>query len=463
MAAERYGVVRFAGRSDGRCVLALSFARSARGELESRVRERWGSSALRWPHRTSTLDGLHHRLVSHLLRNDEIHWLGGHKDLLVLDSWRGQPHARFLTPDYQYCRVARLAGRNVTTLGMYIGRAFVGYGIKARHEAMLAQGICTHDEVRSVLRSALADTQLRAIVADYLTMTTRAVIVDEVFDGNRLDLEIVRMAAEAGIPTTVIGDPWQALYEFRGAHPELVPGFVAALQFETFPVSQSFRFRTDEMKTLASELRAGNSVQLHRGAAADADVVLASHWQPLWDVTDDVLPFAFGQINNQTDAAMSLLLAPLAVSHFGRLARAAPEAAAALNLAPELVRDDLPTALAPVIDRLSGGTQKDARAALALLRQILRDAGGRPIRTLQANQEQEKIDALVALSRRLDKPRLVPGMTVHQAKGREWTDVAVHLGAAQVDRLASGPQEAGSGDRAIYVALSRARDSVRLV
>ena len=80
-------------------------------------------------------------------------------------------------------------------------------------------------------------------MADYLTMPTKAVIIDEVFDGNSLDLEIIRIAAEAGIPTTVIGDPWQALYEFRGAQPELVPGFVAALRFETFPVQESFRFR----------------------------------------------------------------------------------------------------------------------------------------------------------------------------------------------------------------------------
>jgi DNA helicase II / ATP-dependent DNA helicase PcrA len=463
VAAERYGVVRFTGQGDGRSVLALSFARSARGELESRVRERWGSSALGWPHMTSTLDGLHFRLVSHLLRKDEIQWLGGHTELVVLDSWRSQPHARFLTPDYKYCRVARLTGRSVTTVGVNIGRAFFGYGNKARHEAMLAQGICTHDEIRSVLRSALANPQLRAVVAEYLTTTTKAVIVDEIFDGNRLDLEIVRIAAEAGIPTTVIGDPWQALYEFRGAQPELVPAFVAALQFETFPVSESFRFKTEEMKTLAAGLRAGQPVHLEPGAPAHADVVLGSHWLPLWDVADDVLPLAFGQIGNQTDAALALLLAPLAVSHFGPLARAAPEAAVALNLAPELVRDELPTALAPVLNLLSGGTPNDAEAALALLRQILRDAGGRSIPTLQGAQEQKKVEALVALSRRLDKPRLVPGMTVHQAKGREWTDVAVHLGPAQLGRLASGLEEELAGDREIYVALTRAKESVRLV
>jgi ATP-dependent DNA helicase UvrD/PcrA len=207
VAAERYGVVRYSGQHDGRSVLALSFARSARGELESRVRERWGSSALHWPHRTSTLDSLHYRIVAHLLRTDEIHWLGGHKELVVLDTWRSQPGARPLAPDHRHCRVARLHGRNVTTAGARIGRQLVGYGNKKPHEEMLSQGICTHDEIRSILHDALANAELRTAIANYLTATTKAVIVDEIFDGNRLDLAIVRLAAEADIPTTVIGDP----------------------------------------------------------------------------------------------------------------------------------------------------------------------------------------------------------------------------------------------------------------
>ncbi len=463
VAAERYGVLRYSGHPDGRCILALSFARSARGELESRVRERWGSDALHWPHRTSTLDSLHYRIVSYLLRTDEIHWLGGHKDLVVLDTWRSQPGARPLAPDHRHCRVARLRARNVITAGARIGRPLVGYGNKKPHEAMLGQGICTHDEIRSVLSDALANTELRRVIASYLGATTKAVIVDEIFDGNRLDLGIVRLAAEAGIPTTMIGDPWQALYEFRGAEPELVPGLVSTLQFQTFPVTQSFRFRTDETKSLTTALRAGNGVRLVAGTAVEADVVLASNWLPLWEVSDSVLPFAFGQINNRTDAALALLLAPVATNHFGPLARAAPEAAVALNLTPEFVRDELPSALAPVVERVAGGTDSDAKAALTLLRRILRDAGGRNIPALAANQEQTRVRALVSLSRRLGKSRLVPAMTIHQAKGREWTNVAVHLRPAQLNQLAAGLREDRAGDRELYVALTRAVDSVRLV
>jgi DNA helicase-2/ATP-dependent DNA helicase PcrA len=462
VASERYGVIRYGGGRDGRGVVALSFARSARGELETRVRQRWGGSALRWPHKASTLDSLHRALVSHLLRNEEVRWPGGHKELTVLDTWRGQPGARPLTPDFLYCRVAKLNGRTVTTAGVHIGRAINGYGNKKPHEAMLADGICTHDEIRNVLRDALSNTQLREVIADYLRWTTRAVIVDEVFDGNSLDLEIVKVAAETGIPTTLIGDPWQALYEFRGAEPELVPGVITDLGFQKFPVTESFRFQTDEMKSLAEQLRTGTAVQLAAGTPADADVVLASQWRPLWDISVDVLPFAFGQINNRTDAAMALLLEPLASARFGQPPRASLEAAVALGLDPDVSRDELSDALAPVLDRLALGTVDDATEALSLLRTILRDIGGRNIPALSATKEAKRIELLLALSKRLGRSHLVPGMTVHQAKGREWNSVSVHLTPGQTGRLATGLMQDQAGDRAIYVALTRARERVRL-
>lgn len=461
VAAERYGVIRYSGRRDGRSVVALSFARSARGELAARIRQRWGSSALRWPHNASTLDGLHFQLVSHLLHNEQIRWFGDHKELMVLDSWRGQPGARPLTAEFRYCRVACLSGCNVVTAGVRIGRPIFGYGNKAPHEAMLAEGICTHEEVRGVLRDALATPGLREVVAEYLRATTRAVIVDEVFDGNSLDLELVKVAAEAGIPTTLIGDPWQALYEFRGAEPNLVPGLIAGLGFKKYPVTESFRFVTDEMTALARQLRAGAPVNLGVGTVAEADVVLGSRWRSLWEVSDDVLPLSFGQIDNRTDAALALLLEPVTVGHFGQLARAAPEAAVALGLTPEVVRNDVPNALAAVLHRLSGGTVDDAPAALALLRETLRDIGGRRIPTLSGEREGTRVASLVALSKRLQKSALVPGMSVHQAKGREWTSVAVYLLQGQRARLAAGLRDDRAGDRELYVALTRARRRVR--
>jgi len=260
VAAERYGVLRFDGCAQAPGLVALSFARSARGELEDRVRRRWGSHALRWPHKVWTLDRLHCAILVHLLRTGRVTWAGGHTDLTVHDSWRGQDGSRPLSPDRPWRRVVTLNGRQVVSDTRAIYDFGYGYTTKTPYETMLAAGVCTHDEVRQILEIVVWNTELRPAVVDYLRTSMKALIVDEVFDGDRLDLAIVHQAAAAGIPSTLIGDPWQALYEFRGARPELVAGIIADLSFETLPVTQSFRFETPETRELARALRAGGAV-----------------------------------------------------------------------------------------------------------------------------------------------------------------------------------------------------------
>lgn len=97
VAAERYGVVRFNGSSGlQRSVSAVSFTRSATGELHRRVRGRWGSSALNWPHHVTTIDALICTIVEHLLHQGVIRWPGDHTSLQVLDDWRGHRGFRWL-------------------------------------------------------------------------------------------------------------------------------------------------------------------------------------------------------------------------------------------------------------------------------------------------------------------------------------------------------------------------------
>jgi len=55
--------------------------------------------------------------------------------------------------------------------------------------------------------------------------------------------------------------------------------------------------------------------------------VLASRWKPLWAAGDHVLPLAFGQLSNRTDAAMAILLEWVLLSHFGRIPTRGAEAA----------------------------------------------------------------------------------------------------------------------------------------
>jgi UvrD/REP helicase N-terminal domain len=78
---------------------------------------------------------------------------------------------------------------------------------------------------RSLYRSALTlSVPLPGSAMSSASVTARALVVDEVFDANRLDLAIVELAMESGLEVTIIGDPWQALYGFRGARPEDVRG-----------------------------------------------------------------------------------------------------------------------------------------------------------------------------------------------------------------------------------------------
>jgi len=454
VATERYGVARFGGFSGGSGVMAVSFARSARGELGQRIRRRWGVDAMRWPHRVWTLD---------TLRSGALTWPGGHIDVTVVDTWRGHSGSR-PRPAGSYVRGVGLnngkvvvVGRNAHAAGTY----FTQVGPYRKH---LEDGFCTHDEIRQVLDASIAQgSALRANVRDFLQNTIKSLIVDEVFDGNLVDLRIVSLAAAAGVPTTLIGDPWQALYAFRGAQPELVPQLRANLGFSTFPLSESFRFESVEMQSLAGGLRAGVSTTIAPGRVLDCDIVLAGEWSRLWSTSDDILPFSFGQAGNRIDAAIALLLDQVVVSRFGSLSTFGPDAAVVLGLDPEVTRTEGATRLAPVLEILAGGTEQHATDAVSLLRETLVAMGSKTIPSLQAGSQAVRVDRLISLARRLRSPRVVPGLTIHQAKGREWAHVGVVLTGPELTRLTTGLSQDSETDRRLYVALTRAKVATQLV
>jgi DNA helicase-2/ATP-dependent DNA helicase PcrA len=464
VAAERYGVARYLTSRPGLRTLGASFARSATQELRQRVQGRWGIHATCWPNDVKTLDAIHCELVRHLLTTGILRWPGGHTELTVLDTWRGQTGARYLIPGQGWHRVATLQGNDVISIGQVIRGAGYGIGARVAFESHLMAGVCTHGEIRAVLREVLRSDELRSVLGDYLRSTTSSLIVDEVFDADNLDIALILLAGRSGIPTTLIGDPWQALYEFRGARPELVPWLVQRESYETFPVLRSFRFITSEMQRLAVDLRAGHGVTVSAGSTAYVDVVLASEWDMLWQADTRVLPLSFGRINNQTDAAIVLLLDQVVTAHFGRPALFAQEAMTLLGLDPETIRAEGAARLRPVLEILGAATAQATARAIEQLRRALRDLGSpRRLRTLPAASEEQQQTRLHALALRLSDRSCIPGMTIHQAKGREWNAVGVRLKQVQVERLNRGLSEASSDDRAIYVALTRARQTVRLV
>jgi DNA helicase-2/ATP-dependent DNA helicase PcrA len=218
------------------------------------------------------------------------------------------------------------------------------------------------------------------------------------------------------------------------------------------------------MRHLATELRAGRGVVVQAGSAAHVDLVLAPEWDMLWQTDGRVLPLSFGRVDNQTDAAIVLLLDQVVTAHFGCPAIFAQEAMTLLGLDSEAVRADGAALLRPVLETLSLATPEATASAIQQLRGALRDLGSpRQLRALPAASEAAQQERLQALALRLNHVGCIPGMTIHQAKGKEWTAVGVRLKDAQVDRLRVGLTETNPDDRALYVALTRASQIARLV
>jgi len=463
VAAERFGVLRFARRTTAPgAITALSFTRSATGELHRRIRSRWGSSALNWPHRVMTIDALLCEILQHLLRTGILRWPGDHTSLQVLDDWRGHRGYRWLTAG-NYRRLATIHNGIVTSVGDLVNVARMGIGSRDDFHRNLADGRCTHDEVRQVVAESLRVPEMNQAIVKFISTSISHLVVDEVFDANNLDLELVILACNADIDVTLVGDPWQALYGFRGARPELVPALIEEGDFNALPLTQSFRFKTQFMKQLGDDLRSGRAVTL--GNAAEYDVVLASRWDDLWTAPSDVLPLSFGRTTNKTDAAAIVLLDHLVYAAFSQHAIFLQEALVLLDLDPEEYRTHGPTVLGGVVEALSQTDATAAATALALLRQAVKELGAsRRPPTGRGDSDQRQLDRLAALALRIRSGgQLVPGMTIHQAKGREWDFVGVRLSSSELASLASGLDQSREQDRAVYVALTRARHGVGLL
>ena len=110
-----------------------------------------------------------------------------------------------------------------------------------------------------------------------------SLVVDEVFDANDLDITVIEAAINAGVAVTLVGDPWQALYVFRGARPEVVPLLLQRTSVRTLSLTHSFRWKSPEQRELAERLRASAPatlpVQDHARDLGGVDVVLALMWE----------------------------------------------------------------------------------------------------------------------------------------------------------------------------------------
>jgi DNA helicase-2/ATP-dependent DNA helicase PcrA len=157
-----------------------------------------------------------------------------------------------------------------------------------------------------------------------------------------------------------------------------------------------------------------------------------------------------------------VLLDHLVRSQFSERAIFLPEALILLGLDLDTYRTQGPTVLGRVVETLVRRTHNAEAKALDHLRGGVKDLGARRRpRAGSGDNEQRQVDRLAALAARLRSARpLVPGMTIHQAKGREWDNVGVRLTATEIAHLGVGLDPEVETNRALYVALTRARYGV---
>ncbi|MEV6362147.1 UvrD-helicase domain-containing protein [Nocardia asteroides] len=460
VAAQRFGYQRYRtrltpeGRRDTRAVVAVSFTKSATRELQVRTRAIWGPTVLQWPHRILTIDAFVHEVVNDLLHSGMIAWPGGHTALTIHESWHAiLPHSRSNTTTTW---IAAYYEGFIKVVPHSVRKQRVPD--KAAVEAQIEGGHCTHDDLRSVLATALEEPAIHDRVRTRVGNTIRCLIVDEVYDANRLDLRLVEIAAELGCEVTLIGDHWQALYGFRGASPDQVPELAAKLGMRTVNLTKSFRFRSANQQEMAARLRSGRGTSLRLGdPSGDCDVVLAPQWVDLWNLDHvGVIPLAWSKGRSADDYAMMTILLDMAarqLTHLGAVFKT--EALQILGLSER----DIALASHDLASVLLGITTAETAPALVQLYYALAAA----LRDQGPQAKLPMVDGLTvrnlrALGARLRAGRAcVPGLTVHQAKGREWDRVGVALTERARQTLDEGLRSNDAEDRVLYVACTRAR------
>ncbi|MEU4157873.1 UvrD-helicase domain-containing protein [Actinoplanes sp. NPDC026670] len=300
--------------------------RAATTELRRRILRTWSLGAMRPSNRVITIDTLVLDLLHYLLRRGDLTWPHRHTDLRVLDKWStAHRHTRTTTK-----QTLTIRGSTIVTTKVASAREVRITSVPDRDNILA--GTCTHENVRAVAADALTDPQLAAILGAHLAATVSSLLVDEVFDANQLDLDLISLARRHGAAVTLIGDPRQALYEFRGARTALITGFVANSGLRTYRLTRSFRFRSPHCVALARNLRDRKPVTVPARDGAAVDVVLAHEWKDLWTAGGDILPMSFNNPTTVERAAAPLLADLVTTAAFGQPAVYAEESYRMLDI-----------------------------------------------------------------------------------------------------------------------------------
>ena len=128
-----------------------------------------------------------------------------------------------------------------------------------------------------------------------------------------------------------------------------------------------------------------------------------------------------------------------------------------LGISEEGIEEVLLRHFRPILSELVAGLP--AVDALERVRDAAETVSPKPRPSrLKAQAEAQRVQEVERLRLRLTRSDLIPGLTVHQAKGCEWPQVGVALTAAHEAALSAGLTNAQEEHCVVYVALTRARD-----
>ena len=94
------------------------------------------------------------------------------------------------------------------------------------------RGELDFNDARQIALERIADKEFSPRLSCALAARFKEIIVDEAQDCNPADLEIVRWLRDAGIPTKVVCDPHQSIYEFRGGVTNQILAFATSFPKE---------------------------------------------------------------------------------------------------------------------------------------------------------------------------------------------------------------------------------------
>jgi DNA helicase II / ATP-dependent DNA helicase PcrA len=253
----------------------------------------------------------------------------------------------------------------------------------------------------------------------------------------------------------ICASPAEFKKQTRGATPEKVKSdLLDKHDFTSFDQPESFRFKTEQMRELSDRLRGGERVTVPSIASDAVDVALARQWALLWTVGDNILPLAFRSgFSSDIDAVLCLLLDAATGPGLGLQAFGKHSALIRVGLTDEDLEVFRDAVLHPALEELVANIPADA--VLENLRVRTERSGRRRPRRIAAEKVRE--DELNRLRGRLQRLDLIPGLTVHQAKGREWDRVGIVLSPAQEHMLDEGLRELVPEHCVLYVALTRAK------